>query len=210
MIKVVPNITKQEYEKNPYAYWSAPKPLRGSTVVTNKLPDISDSPLWAKNVLPEILRNSKHDLCLDLGCGGGRYIGHASEHFTKVIGIDFSEYNIERAAHDFSRIGNIEFLLSSLADISPIETASVDFAYSAAVFLHMPNDIKRAALKELSRVLKPEGNAVLIEITPIVKGAFDCPDISTTEWQGMIKDAGLKLDSDTDANPFRKYKLNKI
>jgi len=26
----------------------------------------------------------------------------------------------------------------------------------------------------------------------------------------MIKDAGLKLDSDTDANPFRKYKLNKI
>lgn len=203
-------MNKTEYEKNPHAYWGAPQPGRGSNKVISKLPDISKNPIWAKNIFPEIKLNINHELCLDLGCGGGRYIGHTSEYFKKVIGIDFSRYNIERATKDYRNFDNIEFILANLTDISMIKNNSVDFAYSAAVFLHMPNSVKQVALKELARVLKPEGHAVLVEIVPIENGAFDCPDIKDFEWKDIVNIAGLRIEINEDADPFRKYKLCKV
>ncbi len=202
-------MNKTEYEKNPHAYWGAEQPNRGSSEPMKDLPTLEHSPLWVKNILPEIKANSDYELCLDLGCGGGRYIGHTAQYFVNVIGIDFSAYNIKRATRDFSRLGNIEFVLSSLGNIKFIKDNSVDFAYSAAVFMHMPNMIKRLALGELARVLKPEGRAVLVEIVPVINGAFDCPDIGIYDWQNIIEEAGLKIISNEDANPFGKYKLKK-
>lgn len=198
---------KKEYEKNPHAYWGAPLADRGSDGSKSRIPDISQSPIWVKHIKSEIILNNRYNLCLDLGCGGGRYIGHTAEYFTKVIGIDFSEYNIEIAKRNYASFDNVSFIVANLAKINSILDNSVDFAYSVAVFTHIPKDTKKLALKELARVLRFEGCAILIEIVPLIEGAFDCPDITRDEWISIIDEAGLRLIKDEDASPFRKYKI---
>jgi len=200
------NLTKQEYEANPKAYWNMPHPIMEETKNTP-----SDMPLWVKYVQPEILKNTDHDLCLDLGCGGGRYITSSAMLFSKIIGIDFSESSLEIAKDYMHSTGaeNIEFYNADLGDIKDIPDASADFAYSIAVFMHMPNETKRRALKELYRVLKPGGRAVLIEIVPLKEGAFDCPDIRGEDWRDMIDEAGLEAENIGPADPFTKFKLRR-
>ena len=205
-------LTKQAYEANPKAYWDAPRlEMEEIKKGLNGRPLDSSNPLWVKYILPELAPNAGHSLCLDLGCGGGRYIIATADFFDKVIGIDFSASNLE-IARELARINGIEkieFYHADLADIRGIPDASADFAYSVAVFMHMPNETKRRALRELCKVLKPDGCAVLIETVPIDSGAFDCPDIGQWPWQDMIRDAGLKIEGIDPAEPFTKYKLRR-
>jgi ubiquinone/menaquinone biosynthesis C-methylase UbiE len=131
--------------------------------------------------------------------------------FVRVIGVDFSASNLETAERSLEDLGlkNVDLYNSDLSDMGVIPEASVDFAYSMAVFMHMPNETKKKALKELARVLAPRGVAILIEIVPIVEGAFDCPDIEEEKWEDMIEEAGLKIESVGPAGPFMKFKLTK-
>jgi len=86
---------------------------------------------------------------------------------------------------------------------------TVDFAYSSAVFMHMPNVTKKLALAELARVLKPDGCAILVEIVPIFNGAFDCPNITQQEWNDMVREAGLIIKDEEVVLTFKKHKLCK-
>jgi len=201
---------KQKYEADPRAYWDLTRP-EGESINSINERDPRGMALWVAHVFPEILANPGRDICLDLGCGGGRYIPQAALQFKKVIGIDFSVSNLETAQSSLSSLGipNVEFCNSDLGDMLGFSEAYADFAYSMAVFMHMPNDTKRRALKELHRVLKPEGIAVLVEIVPISPGAFDCPDIEEWEWEDMIAEAGLKIVDIESADPFMKYKLRR-
>lgn len=205
-------ITKEQYEANPRAYWDRPEEINGPAEF--KLPSLKDNPLWALNIFPEIILNEGRDLCLDLGCGGGRYIGLTAQNFKRVIGVDFSASNINHARRIIEALGieNVAFCLTALGDMGGIEDDSVDFAYSVAVFMHMVNAERRAALKELARVLKPEGRAVLIEITKLENSAFDCPELEPEEWGGMLEEAGLAIEEfeeEGKAAPFTRYKLRK-
>ena len=204
-------MNKQEYEKNPVSHWGTvlideePSPLPADA----KHPPLNLNPIWACCMLPEITAKLEREVCLDLGCGAGRYLGYASQYFKKVIGIDFSERNLRNASKLFYNFKNIEFLLTSLGDLSSIMSNTADFAYSAAVFMHMPNTTKKLALAELARVLKPDGYAILVEIVPILNGAFDCPDITQQEWNDMIREAGLIIEDVETALTFKKHKLCK-
>ena len=206
-------MNKQEYESNPQLYWENPlKVGAGLPTLSGQLLPLSENPLWVKNILPDILINLNHNLCVDLGCGGGRYIGHTAQYFKQVVGVDFSKSNIEQARNYVSAAGieNITFYCTSLNLMANISVGSVDFAYSAAVFMHMTNEVKKAALKELSRILNPGGCAVLLEITSMKDAAFDCPDITPKEWENMIVAAGLYIIKETKIEGgFVKYKICK-
>lgn len=86
---------------------------------------------------------------LEVGCGTGLIL-HRVDRFAKsAVGIDLSRGMLEKAAaRDLA-------VAQASATALPIETASVDVAYSFKVLAHVP-DIA-GALREMSRVVRPGG-----------------------------------------------------
>lgn len=202
-------LNKKDYEADPAAYWGAPRDANAEMEAMDKEPRGQE--MFERSVLPEILRLASKELCVDLGCGGGRYFRTAAPHFAALIGIDFSASNLKVAEAIASRdgLGNVSLMDASLDNIAGIQDASVDFVYSVAVFMHMPNETKSGAFRELARILKPDGIAILLEIVPIFAGDFDCPDIESEEWDFRIEEAGLEIVSIEEAGSFTKYKVKK-
>ena len=95
---------------------------------------------------------------LDLGCGPGTIsIGLAEAVGSGcVVGIDFSESQIEIARQNASEAGitNLEFHVGTCYEL-PFENCSFDRIFSHALMEHLKNPV--AALKEAHRVLRPEG-----------------------------------------------------
>lgn len=96
---------------------------------------------------------------LDFGCGPGHDLVGFSEFSrpSKLIGVDVSSPALERtrerlSLHDFEAE---LFHIDETENVIPIASETVDLVHSSGVFHHV-KDLP-AALKEISRILKPGG-----------------------------------------------------
>ena len=93
---------------------------------------------------------------LEIGCGMGRLVHCLARDFAHVTGVDVSPEMVARAAT--YNVPNAKFLAVSGGDLAGVESASVNFVMSFAVFQHVPD---RAAIlnyiRETARVLRPGG-----------------------------------------------------
>lgn len=133
---------------------------------------------WVMERLPAMSSGN----ALEIGCGVGRFIGEIARARPgwSCLGLDYS-YQLLRQAdrywcgedpieidgrdRGFSstrlqgfQLPNIQFALAHTAEL-PIHPASVDWAIAAFVFDRLPDPA--AALAELARVLKPDGQLLL-------------------------------------------------
>lgn len=101
-------------------------------------------------------------VCLDAGCGGGRYVvALVRLGAKKVCGIDVSKEAIEAAQVRVDARGlsdKVELKVASVLDI-PYEDAAFDYVVSSGVIHHTPDPKK--GFRELTRVLKPGGTLFL-------------------------------------------------
>lgn len=104
----------------------------------------------------------KGKVCLDAGCGGGRYsIALALIGAKKVYGIDISKNSIKDAckrAKNF-KINNINFTTASLEKL-PFKSKSFDFVICSGVIHHTANSEK--AMSEIARVLHKGGRLYVL------------------------------------------------
>lgn len=91
---------------------------------------------------------------LDFGCGVGRITQALANHFDNVVGVDISEAMIAQAAL-LNRHGERCRYVSGTLQQFP--DASFDFAFSVYVIQHVPRSMQREVLRDLVRVLKPDG-----------------------------------------------------
>lgn len=93
---------------------------------------------------------------LDVGCGKGSFCISAFKRGMKVVGIDFSEVALNYAR---SLKLNIEFILAD-AHFLPCKDQSFDYVVCLGSLEHFSD--KKKVLKEISRVLKPDGSVFML------------------------------------------------
>jgi SAM-dependent methyltransferase len=90
---------------------------------------------------------------LENGCGVGMYVEHLSALGGTVLGL---EYDFERAREAHTRSPHI---LNAAGEFLPLPSSTFDLILSHEVIEHVQDD--RAAIREMVRVLKPGGRAVI-------------------------------------------------
>jgi SAM-dependent methyltransferase len=90
---------------------------------------------------------------LENGCGVGMYVEHVSLLEGTVIG---SEYDFERAAEARQ---NSPHIINGAGESLPLPSSTFDLVLSHEVLEHVQDD--RTAAREMIRVLKPGGRAVI-------------------------------------------------
>jgi ubiquinone/menaquinone biosynthesis C-methylase UbiE len=128
----------------------------------------------------------------DLGCGSGFFTVPLSRKVKKVYGIDVQKEMLEFLEQKIQtqKIGNIETMLSGEEEI-PLENECVDLLLSVNT-LHEFRD-KRKMISEMRRVLRQEGQAVIIDFkkeeTPV--GPPVAIRVSKEQAVGLFKKQGL-------------------
>lgn len=107
---------------------------------------------------------------LDVGCGTGRLALLARRRCpqARVVGIDATPGMIRRARRNAEAAGLTAEFRAGLAERLEFPDASFEAVTSTFTFHHLPLGLKRAALAEMLRVLKPGGRLVVADYaTPV-------------------------------------------
>ena len=107
---------------------------------------------------------------LDLGCGTGTMAILIRQQCpeTTVVGVDGDEKVLAVAREKIARARLPIQLEQAMADHLPFADASFDRVVSSLVFHHLTSEDKLAAMREVRRVLKPEGLFHLADFGPPV------------------------------------------
>jgi SAM-dependent methyltransferase len=96
---------------------------------------------------------------LDFGCGCGRVLRHwAGLEGPAIHGSDYNERLVGWCA------ANLPFVSASVNELAPplgYEGEQFDLVYAISVFTHLPHDLERAWIDELSRITAPGGLLLL-------------------------------------------------
>jgi SAM-dependent methyltransferase len=96
---------------------------------------------------------------LDFGCGCGRVLRHWAEvEGPEIHGSDYNERLVGWCA------ANLPFVTASVNELTPplrYEDEQFDLVYAISVFTHLPHDLERAWIDELSRITAPGGLLLL-------------------------------------------------
>ena len=126
---------------------------------------------------------------LDVGTGVGRWARwYASWPDARVTGIDIEAERLERAR---ALGGGARYELMP-ADALTFEDGSFDVVNSVTVLQHVPHDVKRAAIAQIGRVLRPGGRVVLFEITDLHDDAPHVFPWSEQQWRDAFASHGMQ------------------
>ncbi len=102
---------------------------------------------------------------LDLGVGGGRTTPYLSSLASRYVGVDYANEMIAACRRKFPRL---EFDTGNAADLSFLTSAGFDavvMAFNGMDYV-IPDEARFRALREIGRVLKPEGILIFSSHNP--------------------------------------------
>ncbi len=149
---------------------------------------------------------------LDVGCGTGSLVVLAKQLFpdVNVVGVDPDEKALARAARKARRVGAKLRLDRGFSDELDYPDASFDRVLSSFMFHHLGRNEKTTTLREIRRVLKPEGSLHLLDFggpdsaghrsrLPRLHSHHRLTDNDTRTILGLLADAGLENATKTSA-----------
>lgn len=109
------------------------------------------------DILSEGILDLESRTVLEVGCGVGRLLKAALPRCRRIIGIDVSEKAIAKARDLLGSDPKLELHIGNGIDLSVIASGSIDYVFSFAALTSMPTRVIAAYLKEIRRVLAPNG-----------------------------------------------------
>lgn len=128
----------------------------------------------------------RRGLALDLGCGTGRWTRWMERWWSDPIGVDISRGMLLAADPQHP------YLQTDITKL-PFPDATFDFASSVTVLLHLPPEAQAAAIRGISRVLKPGGTFVMLEMINRVSPREHVFPHRIGEWKAMLSEAGFDV-----------------
>ena len=109
-------------------------------------------------------RDQRQLRLLDIGCGTGRFLDFVKQAWPRlqVVGIDMSDAYVRHAKQHLRRRPRTSFFIGK-AEAIPLADASQDAVTSIFLFHELPPKVRRSALRECARVLKPGGRLILLD-----------------------------------------------
>ncbi|MFH1286642.1 MAG: class I SAM-dependent methyltransferase [Candidatus Magasanikbacteria bacterium] len=164
-------------QKNKDAYNKISKPFASTRLI-----------LW-DDLIPLKQYTKEGDRVLDVGCGTGRLYQLFDGLSIRYTGIDQSEGQLKFAKKDYSKG---EFLPAEMTSV-PFGDSEFDVVYCIATLHHLPDEeMRKASLEEMKRVLKPGGRVILTNWN------------LDSDWvAGKMRDGDWKRDGDHFDIPFQ-------
>jgi SAM-dependent methyltransferase len=153
-------------------------------------------------------------VAVEIGPGGGRWTEALLGRASRLILVDVSERPLELCRERFGGDDRIEYLLSSGGDLGGIANRSVDAVWSFDVFVHVAPTDQASYLAEISRVLKPDGVAVLHHADGRNRGQQPSRDgwrspMSRGLFASLAAERGLRVETQFDSwGPGGRYDLS--
>lgn len=96
---------------------------------------------------------------LDAGCGDGKDVGFMIKHGFDPLGVDFTPNFIKIANR---KVPNGKFAIADISDLSIFEDDTFDGIFAGYSLQHMPTDLLEQTLRGFSRILKPDGQILIL------------------------------------------------
>lgn len=123
-------------------------------------------------LLPETIKtlgNVQGKRVLDLGCGEGKYSRELAKNGAEVIGIDGSKTLVETAiARNLINGLNISYYFSNANNLEMINNDTIDIVLASMVLMDVEDF--SGTIKEIYRVLKPNGKTLITILHPCFSG----------------------------------------
>jgi ubiquinone/menaquinone biosynthesis C-methylase UbiE/DNA-binding transcriptional ArsR family regulator len=99
----------------------------------------------------------------DLGCGSGNLAFELAPFVKQVIGVDSSAAMLKAAKRRTAALQNVDLRRGDLAAV-PLQPAEADAAIMVLALTYTPDPA--AVVAEMSRILKPGGRGVIVDLLP--------------------------------------------
>ena len=96
---------------------------------------------------------------LEIAPGHGRWTEYLIARAGRVTAVDLSPSCIDYCRQRFAGAANVDYHVTDGTSLPP--DAQVDFVWSFDAFVHMDRDVIASYLREIARVLKPGGAAIV-------------------------------------------------
>lgn len=122
---------------------------------------------FKKNVVEQAQLHDGERL-LDVGCGTATLLLAAKAHTPTIeaVGIDTDERVLALARKKIAESKLKVEILQARAEHLPFPPNSFDIVMSTLTFHHLPTEVKKRAMQEIYRVLKPDGRFLLADFGP--------------------------------------------
>lgn len=109
-------------------------------------------------------RNQRALRGLDVGCGTGRLLAAVHEAWPglKLTGLDLSPPYLAEARRLVGQTARVK-LIEGMAEKLPFEDRSLDLVFSSFLMHELPQDVRRYVLREMARVVRPDGLIVIVD-----------------------------------------------
>ncbi|NWG10645.1 class I SAM-dependent methyltransferase [Candidatus Bathyarchaeota archaeon] len=158
-----------------------------SLVLNNFLRRLPHSP----SRILECLGLKASDTVIDFGCGKGFFTIPFAKKARRVIAIDIRAAALEKAEKYVAKSKvEVEFFQNNGKNI-PLPNSIADLIFLRHVYHEL--DDRQAVLKELARLLKPNGRLAIMEKTEKKLTPIGPPVVPVSEIETAIQNVGLKV-----------------